>query len=270
MQSIKNHLSLIIALASILFSIQVFIVVDRSIDAYKQNLSSNYSIVIVSQKKLSSKEIKSMDSIIKSSDELTTDNVIKRLNTGMSAQNIELLKITLPKFYKLHLSHYPSPYEIKKLKKSLLQHDFIVKVENFSHNHDTIYKLLMLFKNVIFVFAIMVFVVTALLVFKELRIWQFKHSERMNIMGLFGAPNWLRSAVLFRLATVDALIATVVTSLFFIYISANQWILGQFDYIGIHVVIFNTMNDSLLLLGVALTLSIILATAITLGQKEEV
>jgi len=270
MKSIKNHLSLIIALVSILFSIQVFMIVDRSIESYKQNLSSNYSIVIVSQKKLTKDNIKNMDALIKDSSELSTDSVIKRLNTGMTKQNMELLKLTLPKFYKLHLSHYPSPSEIQKLKKNLLQHIFIVKVENFSHNHDTIYKLLLLFKNVIFVFAITVFIVTSLLIFKELRIWQFKHSERMNIMGLFGAPTWLSSAVLFRLSLVDAFFATLIVSIFFIYISSNTFILSQFDYIGIKIDIFDPLYDSALLFGVALLLSVILASSIVLGHKEEV
>jgi cell division transport system permease protein len=51
MKSFKNHLSLVIALLSILFSIQIFIVVERSLDAYKENLADNYSIIVVSQKK---------------------------------------------------------------------------------------------------------------------------------------------------------------------------------------------------------------------------
>ena len=57
MKSFKNHLSLVIALLSILFSIQIFIVVDRSIDAYKVNLANNYSVIVVSQKKLDNKTI---------------------------------------------------------------------------------------------------------------------------------------------------------------------------------------------------------------------
>ena len=73
------------------------------------------------------------------------------------------------------------------------------------------------------------FVVTILLIFKELRIWQFKHSERMNIMGLFGAPAWLRSAVLFRLAIVDALIASLLSFGTFVYLSSHSWVLKQFD-----------------------------------------
>jgi cell division transport system permease protein len=50
MKSIKNHFSLVVALFSILFSIQMFILIDRSIDAYKENLAKNYSVIVVVKK----------------------------------------------------------------------------------------------------------------------------------------------------------------------------------------------------------------------------
>jgi len=109
-----------------------------------------------------------------------------------------------------------------------------------------------------------------LLIFKELRIWQFKHNERMSIMGLFGAPTWLRSAVLFRLSIVDALIASALAFGLFSYISSSTWVLQQFDYIGIKIMIFDPLYDFLLLLGVSVFLSIMLASMIVLGHKEEV
>ncbi len=270
MKSIKNHLSLVIALLSILFSIQIFIIVDRSIDAYKVNLSENYSVVVVSHKRLDSDAIIKSNKIVGDISLITPNNVIERLNTGMTKKNMELLKLTLPKFYKIKLIHYPTPKEIEKLTKNLLSNKLITKVENFSHNHDTTYKLLLLFKNVITVFSLSMLVVTILLIFKELRIWQFKHNERMSIMGLFGAPTWLRSAVLFRLSIVDALIASALAFGLFSYLSSSAWVLSQFDYIGIKIVIFDPLYDSLMLLGVAVFLSIILASMIVLGHKEEV
>ena len=112
--------------------------------------------------------------------------------------------------------------------------------------------------------------VTTLLIFKELRIWQFKHSERMNIMGLFGAPVWLRSAVLFRLAIVDAIIASILAFGLFVYISSSLWVQEQFSNIGISVVIYDITNDSILLFTAAMTISILLASFIVLGHKEEV
>ncbi len=270
MKSIKNHFSLVIALVSILFSIQVFTIVDRSIVAYKDKLAANYSVVVVAQFKIENEKIKSLNSLIADVIELSPDSVIKRLNTKMDKKNIELLKVTLPKFYKLKLTHFPNPNEIDNLTKDLLQNASITKVENFSHNHDNTYKLLLLFKDVISVFAISVFIVTILLILKELRIWQFTHNERMSIMGLFGAPIWLSSAVLFRLSIVDAIIASILTFILFSYLSSSQWILEQFNNIGIEVVVFDNIIDFSILFGVAIFLSVLLASLIVIGHKEEV
>jgi cell division transport system permease protein len=270
MKSVKNHLSLVLALLSIIFSMQVFFIVERSIDAYKTNLSNNYSVIAVSQTRLSDSDILSINKIISNVEELSPDSVIKRLNSDMKSSNIELLKLSLPIFYKLNLTHYPSPKEVKKLAADLLKSKSITKVEDFSRSHDTTYKLLLLFKNVVTLFALVVLVVTVLLIFKELKIWQYKHNERMSIMGLFGAAMWLRSAVLFRLAIVDALIAGVLAFGIFIYLSSSKWVLQQLDYIGIDIVVFNPIEDFLIILGVAISISILLASLIVIGHKEEV
>ncbi|QOP45370.1 ABC transporter permease [Sulfurimonas paralvinellae] len=270
MKSFKNHLSLVIALLSILFSLQIFTIVDRAIDAYKENLAQNYSLVVVAQKRVNIPSLLNGNKLVQSVTELSADSVIQKLNSGISKQNMELLKLTLPKFYKLKLKYYPSPSELEDLTKSLLRTQSIEKVETFSKTHDTTYKLLLLFKTVISVFAFTVLVVTVLLIFKELRIWQFKHNERMSIMGLFGAPVWLRSAVLFRLALVDALIASLLSFVIFSYLSAMPWVAEQFNNIGIHIVVFDKVYDFLIMLGVSIVVSLLLATFIVLGHKEEV
>ncbi|QOY55543.1 cell division protein FtsX [Candidatus Sulfurimonas marisnigri] len=270
MKSIRNHLSLVLALLSIIFSIQIFFIAERSIDAYKINLSTSYSVIVVSKIKLTNSSILDINKIISSAEELSADAVIARLNTNMKTKYIELLKLSLPKFYKLRLAYYPSPKEIHRLREDLLRNKSITKVEDFSHTHDTTYKLLLLFKNVVFVFALVVFVVTVLLIFKELKIWQYKHNERMSIMSLFGAAVWLRSAVLFRLAIVDAIIASILVFGIFTYISSSAWIIEQFNNIGINIVIFNPLEDFFILLAVAMSISIFLASFIVLGHKEEV
>jgi cell division transport system permease protein len=270
MKSLKNHLSLVIALLSILFSIQAFIIVDRSIDAYKVSLANNYSVVIVSQKRVDEKALIKKNSIISEVVEISPDSVIKKLNSGITKKNIELLKLSLPKFYKLKLSYYPSPDEVNNLTKALLRNSSIVKVETFAKSHDTTYKLLLLFKTVITVFALSVGVVTILLIAKELKIWQFKHHERMSIMALFGAPTWLRSAVLFRLAIVDALIASLLAFALFSYISSTEWVSKELNNIGIDVVVFDPLQDFAIMLAVAMFLSILLASFIVIGHKEEV
>jgi len=270
MKSFKNHFSLVIALLGILFSLQVFLIVERAVVAYKENLAENYSLVVVSQKKLLEETILKQDKRFALLSELSPDAIIKKLNSDFSTKNVELLKLTLPKFYRLKLHEYPTPSEVEDITKKLLKNSSVVKVETFSETHDTTFKMLLLFKTVISVFAMSILLITLLLIFKELRIWQFKHNERMSIMGLFGAPVWLRSAVLFRLAIVDALIATTLSFILFSYISSSEWVLQQFKNIGIKIEIFYLLEDTLLMLAVSMVVSILLATFIVLGHKEEV
>lgn len=270
MKSIKNHLSLIIALVSILFSVQLYILVERSIEAYSSKLANNYSIIVMSKKELQLNDFKAINSLVTDSTLLDSNEVASRLSSDIKSVNLDLLKLSLPKFYKITLKSYPTPSQIKELKNDLLKNAYVTKVEDFSYNHDTIYKLLLLFKSVAILFAGVIFLVTILLISKELRIWQYQHNERMSIMSLFGAPLWLRSAVLFRLAIVDAIISSVIIIAIFMYISVDKWVGDQLRSVDIKIVIFDTINDSMLLGSMALVISLILATLIVIAHKEEV
>jgi len=119
MKSVKNHLSLIIALFTIVFTMQVYLVVDRTINTYEQDLNENYSIVVVTRDMVKPETLTAIDSTIKSVDEVSTKEVIDRLQTQMKQRHIDLLKLSLPHFYSLHLDHFPSPEEVKKLRNKL-------------------------------------------------------------------------------------------------------------------------------------------------------
>lgn len=270
MKSFKNHASLVLALFAILFSIQAFFITERTITAYKQELAANYSLVLVSEKKLPLEDIVKQHKAIKAIEKLEADSVIEKLDTKLSTKSVELLKLTLPKFYKIVLAYYPSPSDLKILTKDLYKYPQVTKIETFSKAHDTTYKLLLLFKKVVVIFAFIIIFATVLLISKELKIWQYKHNERMNIMGLFGAPSWLRSAVLYRMAIVDALIAFVFAFITFSYLASTAWIAEEFKTLGIAPVVFSPLVDSSILFAVAFTLSITLATFVVLSHKEEV
>jgi len=270
MRSVKNHLSLVIALFTIVFTMQIYLVVDRTVTAYEAQLNENYSIVVVTKKKVKTDTLVALSPKIQRADEISTKKVIDRLQSQMKQRHIDLLKLSLPHFYALHLDHYPTPSEVQELRKKLEKSSDITRIEDFAQSHDTLYKLLLLFKSVVVLFAIAIFGVTSLLVVKEMRIWQFQHNERMSIMAMFGAPVWMRSAVLFRLAIVDAVIASVLAIAAFTYADLIKVGNEQLEAIGIDILLFDPLNDSLLIVTVALSLSIILATLIVLGHKEEV
>ena len=270
MKSFKNHLSLILALFTILFTIQIFVAVERAIDSYESELAKNYSLIVIAHSKITQKQFKEVHPIIAESELISVDEVLKKLTSNMKQKNIDLLKITLPKFYKIHLKNYPSPTQIKSLNQRLEKLPAVTKVESFSQTHDTLYNLLILFKYVVMILAFSVFIVTSLLILKEMRIWQFQHMERMNIMALFGAPVWLRSAVLFRLAIVDAIIASALVIGTFIAIDSKEWIHEKLQSVNISIDIFLPIADGGVLVQVALAVSILLATMIIMDHKEEV
>jgi len=270
MKSLKNHFSLIAALFTILFTIQVYQILDRSISSYEENLRANYSIVVISNTAIEEASITSKFSLIRSIEEISPEKVIKRLEKEMDKTSLGLLRASLPKFYKLSLEHYPQPSEIEILSAQLLNMKQIKRVESFSQTHDQIYKLLLLYKGVTQIFAFAILIVTLLLIAKEMRIWQFQHQERMNIMALFGAPMMLRSAVLFRLAILDAIIAASLIIATFVLIINAGWVEPYFADINIHVTVFDFTTDSFMHFGIALGLSVLLALMLIANHKEEV
>jgi cell division transport system permease protein len=270
MKSLKNHFSLIAALFTILFTLQVYQILERSISSYEETLRSNYAMVVIATSALEESSLRSRFDIIRSVEEISPEKVIKRLEKEMDKTSLGLLRASLPKFYRLSLEHYPQPEEVDILSSQLENMKQIKRVENFSQTHDQIYKLLILYKGVTQIFAFAIFIVTLLLIIKEMRIWQFQHEERMNIMALFGAPIMLRSAVLFRLAIIDAIIAATMIIIIFSLITNSGWTEPYFNDIGIHVTLFNYAKDSFLHFGLALSLSMILALMLVINHKEEV
>ena len=269
MKSLKNHISLIVALFTVLFAVQIYVAVDRTIDAYETRLKNDYSIIVVANKALTPVEFKAMDSLIDRSEPIATDQVLQRLQGEMSKKNLELLKLTLPKFYRLYLSRFPTPDEITKLQKHLQKNTSIERVEGYAQTHDTVYKLMLLFKDVVQIFSIAIAAVTSLLILKEMRLWQFQHADRMSIMALFGAPVWLRSAVLFRLAIVDAIIATIFVCIAFLMIEQYGWMDLLLRTVGITIDLFNLLHDGVRSLIIALSVSIVLTFTIVIGNDEE-
>jgi cell division transport system permease protein len=107
---------------------QVYLVIDRTINTYEQDLNENYSIVVVTKDAVKPETLTALDSTIKSTEEISTKEVINRLQAQMKQRHIDLLKLSLPHFYALHLDHFPSPSEVKKLRKKLEKNSAVTRV----------------------------------------------------------------------------------------------------------------------------------------------
>lgn len=110
-------------------------------------------------------------------------------------------------------------------------------------------------------------VVSLFLIIKQMEIWKYAHKQRMQVMEIFGAPLMLRSGVLFKVAIVDAILATIFTSLFFLYLKF-KWA----DNSGIDMMMQNKeelfkMTDIGILLGTALLIVIIAVYSVVFTTK---
>lgn len=269
MKSFKNHFSLIIALFSILFTVQSFMLIDRVIKKYEGVLHDNYSVIVVATEGITQDTFKKYDPIIAQSESISPDRVLNKLQDELKEQNIELLRLSLPKFYRIYFTHYPTPDELKTLEDRLLKKATISRVETFSDSHDSVYNLLQLFKYVANILAGTIFIITTLLIFKELKIWQLQHAERMQIMALFGAPMWLRSAVLFRLAILDAILAFTLVLASLTWLKTSGIVNDKLSHININIEVFNLVEDGGKLLIISIMLSIFLAFMVMIANKEE-
>ncbi|MBF7049686.1 ABC transporter permease [Campylobacter volucris] len=215
MKSLKNHLSLIFALMVMMFAFEFLIITNKTIEHYESLLNKDYNIILVSKTSLDQKSIQGQIEHFKSIEILDPNLMLDRLKNDISSKNLEVLKSTLPKFYTLKLSKLLSNDELDSLKNKLLQNSNIVKVETFAKTHTKIYKLLVLVKFLLWFFLFIIILLSFVLLLKQMKIWLFEHTQRVEIMCLFGAPFWFRSFMLYKIVLIDCFVAFLLLVVFF-------------------------------------------------------
>ncbi|MGP1449549.1 MAG: cell division protein FtsX [Wolinella sp.] len=257
MNSLKHHLSLIIPLLALLFSLESIILLDRAIKRYEQNLGKSYSIIIASRSELSIDDVRLAVGDAEGLVRISTDGVLEKLKRDISSANLSILQDSLPKFYSLALSRFPDRARLRAIEASLKRLSGVERVESFAKSHDQLYQLLLLLKGGVVIFVTLIAVISLLLMSKQIELWRFEHSERMEIMGYFGAPSWMRNGLLFRLALIDSLIATLFISGGVFYISRDSSVLSLLGDVGLDASIFTLREDSLLLLASGVGISML-------------
>ena len=256
MRSLKNHISLIIPLFAILFAIEFYIIIDRLILKYEERLGNDYSIVLVSKKPLKLEEIKMVDPHITSMKEIDQELVINRLKENGIKVNFKELRNFLPKFYRLYLDTFPSTKKLEELQKKLMKIDGVTRVETFMKTHEKIYQFLIFVKNISKLFLAIIFVTSVMLVFKQIEVWNLEHQERMYIMELFGAPLWMRNAILVRLSIIDTLLSAILVYLVYLYMITSGSIGKLLGVQELHIDTKSLVTDTFWLLGIGLLISI--------------
>ncbi|QKG28939.1 FtsX-like permease family protein [Campylobacter sp. RM16187] len=265
MRSLKNHFGVIFPLIALLFCIQFITLVGNVIKDYEKLMSEDYNIIVVSSKDLNSSNIKPLVSDFESIERLSTKSVLDRLSKDISAKNLNILQNSLPKFYSIKLQIFPSVEYMEEIKAKLLKVNGVSRVETFSKTHNKIYKILNLIKKISEIFSILIVILGLMLVLKQMRIWLYEHKERIDIMTLFGASFWLKSGVLYKMAVVDSIIATIIVTVFYYLLPDFNVVSFMMDEVGLKIPNVDIIYEGGRLLAISLALSII---AVSLVMRE--
>jgi len=212
MKYIKEHIMFIFPMLAIMLGIESFMVFDRMSQSYEKELQADYSILVLADAPMQLADFQAIDPRISKSEVIEKRSIVQEMAKGMSGITAEDIMQALPHFYTLGLGSYLDSSVIKDIKDKLIATEGIKKVETFGKSHDSQYDLFIFIKVVLWTFVGFMTLTSLFLVIKQMEIWQFSHRERMQVMEIFGASTMLKSGILFKRATVDALIAMLIAS----------------------------------------------------------
>lgn len=268
MNSIKRHLALIIPLLALLFGIESIILIGRSISTHEQKLANSYSIIVASKEALDLQKVQAFVREVDGIKPVAPDYMINELKQELSKDALESLQKELPLFYSLRLSVFPNKERLEQISSTLLKLSGVTKVEAFSKSHSQVYKLLLILKGSVLIFSILSAILSCLLMIKQIEVWRFEHSERMEIMSFLGAPSWMRNSVLFRLAIVDSVLVGIISLCALFYFKDSALASSLANTLEVNTSIIKVWSDSIILLFCSLIISLVCVLFVILKQKD--
>lgn len=268
MKSLKNHISFIIPLFILLFSIQFATMLDRGVKEYEAHLTGEYTIVAVSSLPMDQQSVQKQLPSLKSITEIKKDKYIEKLKSDISKADLVYLRANLPKFYTLKLTSLPDEAKLKKIARELQSIKGVTKVETFKKTFNKFHQFLKMSKMASIFFTVFIFVISFMLIVKQMEIWTLEHHRRMYIMGLFGAPFWMKSASLYKSVIIDALVAAVLVAIAFLLLPNIADLASIKSDLGINLSNFHFLGDMSKLILISLLISIVSVTTIILKQKN--
>ncbi len=185
MKPLRSFLSFSVPLVILLITFSIFLLVNKIVDTYKQNITNDYSIIVVSNTPFS--KISSISNIkIKDIKILPKKNIINDIKADLSESSLKLLNKKLPYFYQIYLEEFPTTLKLEQIRKELTTISNVKRVETFSNDHNKVYSLLILIQDIIIILFIVILLLSILLLAKQIKIWFYEHSERISIIQLHG------------------------------------------------------------------------------------
>ena len=267
MKFIKNHLMFILPLMAILLGIEFYLVFERTTNTYEKGLKESYTMLVVSKKPVELSAFQALNKHISSSENIAREGIVSEVAKGVGKSTSDAIMKALPYFYNLGLDAYLHSSELENIKRDLKADKNIKRVETFGGSYNSSYRLFTFIKFTLKIFIIFMTVVSLFLIIKQMEIWKYAHKERMQVMEIFGAPLMLRSGVLFKVAFIDAIFASILVSGIFLYIKFYWAAQSGIDMMTQNQEVLFKVTDMGILLGSSLLIVIIAVYSVVFTNK---
>jgi len=267
MKFIKNHLMFILPLMAILLGIEFYLVFERTTNTYEKGLKESYTMLVVSKKPVELSAFQALNKHISSSENIAREGIVSEVAKGVGKNTSDAIMKALPYFYNLGLDAYLHSSELENIKRDLKADKNIKRVETFGGSYNSSYRLFTFIKFTLKIFIIFMTVVSLFLIIKQMEIWKYAHKERMQVMEIFGAPLMLRSGVLFKVAFIDAIFASILVSGIFLYIKFYWAAQSGIDMMTQNQEVLFKVTDMGILLGSSLLIVIIAVYSVVFTNK---
>lgn len=226
MKFLKNIFAFLIPLTAMLISFAIYLLIDNVVDNYKQKISRDYSIVIVTNTPLIKENINTLAGIrVEKIQTLQKDRIINNMKSNLSDNSVNLLKRKLPHFYQIYLEVFPTTSELEEIKQTLLRNKNIRKVEVFSKNHNQTYLLLVLINSITFILFFVITIFAIIIIAKQVKLWFHEHATKIAILRLHGASTLYSASSVLNYAIISSFLAFIIVAAFLYYVSHNMTVL---------------------------------------------
>ncbi len=226
MKSLKNILAFLIPLTAMLITFTIYLLIDNVVDNYKQKISKDYSIVIVTNTPLIKENIDELAGIdVDKIETLQKNKIINSMKSNLSNTSIKLLQRKLPNFYQIYLEDFPTSSQLQEIKDTLIRNKNIRKVEVFSKNHNQTYLLLVLLNSVSFILFFIITIFAIIIIAKQVKLWFHEHSTKISILRLHGASILYSASSVLNYAILSSLLSFIIVGAFLYYVSNNMMVI---------------------------------------------
>jgi len=219
----KYLLAFMFPLMMMLGSFSIYLLVNKIVENYKQKVSKDYSIIIITNEpvldfnKLSPIQFQKVDKI-------NRKNIINDLKNSASQLSLDILSKQLPYFYEAYLEDFSTNEELKEIKRILTKLDSVREVEIFETDHTNLYSLLILTKKIVTILSIIVLTSSFLMLLQQIKIVVYEYSEKISILQLLGASFTYSTKDIVRTVLISILISllSVFTLMYLIIINFSS------------------------------------------------